>query len=202
MHPVMKPFLSRLVFVLALGPTLLLAACETAPPAKPKMDISFTHLAPIALNVGRIEIVSQYRPTFAKPNVEHLFPVTPAAALERWASERLRARGSSGVARFIISDASVKETKLEQKSGLVGLVTIEQAERYDGAVRVRMEVVDANGRSGGTASAYATRYQTVSEGASLNERNRVWLDLVNDLMADFNGEMERNARQVLGNWLR
>jgi len=196
----MNRLMYSLLVVLTLGGAL--GACETAPPAKPVTDVSFTHLPPIALNVARIEVVSEYRPTYAKPNVEHLFPVTPASALERWANERLRPLGNAGVARFVIMDASVTETALERKKGLVGLVTIEQAERYDGAVRARIEVVDAKGTSGGGASAYATRYQTVAEGASPNDRRKVWLDLVTGMMGDFNTEMERNVREVLGNFVR
>ena len=188
--------------MLALAAPLLLAACETAPPSKPKADISFLHLPPIVINVARVEIVHEYRPSFARPYVEHLFPVTPASALERWAGERLRPMGPSGVARFVIMDASVKETALKKKEGLIGLVTIDAAARYDASVRARIDVVDDQGRAAGGATAHATRYQTTLEGTSPNERTEIWLDMTSALVADFDREMERNARELLGNWVR
>jgi len=188
--------------VFVLGVSALLGGCETVPPGKANAEISFAHLPPIVINVATVEIVHEYRPSYAKPNVEHLFPVTPAAAMERWAKERLRPMGASGVARFVIMDASVKETKLEKKKGLVGLVTKNPSERYDAIVRARIDVVDASGRAAGMVSGHATRYQTVIEGISPNDRAQAWFDMTSALLADFDREMERNTRELLGNWVR
>ena len=36
----------------------------------------FQNQAPIELNVEKVEIVSEFIPSFTRPNVEHLFPVS------------------------------------------------------------------------------------------------------------------------------
>lgn len=71
----------------------------------------FQTMAPIELNVEKVEIVSEFIPSFTRPNVEHLFPVSIEKAAKLWAEDRLKADGfsSNRIAEFIIKDASVTE---------------------------------------------------------------------------------------------
>ena len=88
------------------------AACESTPPPQTLPEITFSHMQPIKLNVREIEVVSNYRPPMKAPNVEHLLRQNPEASLRRWANDRLRAVGSSGTARLVITNASIVETAL------------------------------------------------------------------------------------------
>ena len=71
----------------------------------------FQTMDPIELNVEKVEIVSEFIPSFTRPNVEHLFPVSIEKAAKLWAEDRLKADGfsSNRIAEFIIKDASVTE---------------------------------------------------------------------------------------------
>ena len=55
----------------------------------------FQTMAPIELNVEKVEIVSEFIPSFTRPNVEHLFPVSIEKAAKLWAEDRLKADGFS-----------------------------------------------------------------------------------------------------------
>ena len=193
----MKSALRLFLSALALPALLVLGGCETAPRSQTFPDIGFTRLAPIALNVASVEVVTHYTPPFAGPNVDHLFPVPPRTVMERWGAERLRAAGSGGRARFIILNAAVVESALATTPGIEGMVRKEEAERYDGTVEARLEIYDAAGTRMAFASAYATRFQTVLEDASPNERHKAWFKLLDGMMADFNQEMERAIRGQL-----
>src|SRR5262249_36973422 len=125
---------------------LMLAACESAPPRPNFPDIHITEGAPIRLAVGGIDIRVGYKPSFQRPNVEPLYPIPPAHALENWAHDRLVAAGGNARAVFIISDASVTETELKKKEeGITGAFTKEPAQRYDATVEVTLSIVDERG---------------------------------------------------------
>ncbi len=190
-----SPTLALAVF-LPLG----LAACETPVQVQKLPDLTFAHLAPIMLDVARIEVVIKYRPPMKAPNVEHLFPTPPIKALKQWAKDRIKAVGVSGAARLVIIDASAIETRLRKKTGLAATFTKQQSQRYDLSVEVRLEV--SKGKSSGYTTARATRFSTVREDASINTRERLWFDLTEALVRDFDAAMEKNIRLHLGAWLR
>lgn len=179
-----------------------LAACETPVQMQNQPELTFGHLPKLSINVAKVGVVDNYRAPGKAPNVEHLLPTSPAIGLERWARDRLKAVGKSGVLRLIIDDASVVETTLKKDTSLRGTFTKQQSQRYDFAVRGSLEAVDAGGRVAATATANARRSITVREDITLNERKRVWFEAVEQLLMDFDREMERNARRYLVDWLR
>ncbi len=175
------------VAVLALG----LAACETPAPVQKLPELTYTHLGPLRLSVARIEVVSQYRPPLQAPNVEHLFPTPPLKAVRRWARDRLKAVGRSGTAKLVVKKASVVESSLQKKTGFKATFTKQQSHRYDLDLEATIEMPE------GRATARATRFTTIREDASINERNRIWFDLTENLMRDFDAEMEKKLARFL-----
>ena len=187
-------------FLLFAAAALLLVACETPPPQNSYADITFEHLPDIRLDVGEVVLEQAYKTPGTPPNVDHLFPQRPSDVALRWAGDRLVAAGTVRRARFIVREASVVEVSLETKEGVEGAFTIDQSERYDAKVMVELQIFDG-GHLEGTATAEAWRSVTVPEDASLNERERVWYRLTEDLMADLNRELEEVIKKVYGPYL-
>ena len=46
---------------------------------------------PIQLKVSKVEVISEFTPSFTRPNVEHLFPVSIEKTAKLWARDRLKA---------------------------------------------------------------------------------------------------------------
>lgn len=181
---------------------LVLAACQAPALPPPLPELTYSHLEPINLDVGRIEIVEQYVPPLKAPNVEHNFPTPPATAMRQWAKDRLRAVGEIRTARLVIKNASAIETKLETRGGLRGAFTKDQAERYDVTLDVVLEVRSERGSAVAFANAVVTRSKTVPEGLSLSERERVFHEMTEDVMEEVNSELEKNIRQFLVRYIR
>ncbi|MDH3335864.1 MAG: hypothetical protein OEL50_04395 [Rhodospirillaceae bacterium] len=100
--------------------------------------------------------------------------------------------------RFIIVDASVREEPVEkQKTGIVGVFTKEPTADYFANLEARLIVERTTGKSLGEIRVTAKRNILIHEDVSLAERERIWLELVETLMADFNGEMESQIRAHL-----
>jgi hypothetical protein len=178
------------------------AGC-TVPVQRPDFpELTWTHLPPFTLDVAEIEIIDATQPTGASPHVEHLFPLPPAKAAERWARDRLRAGGTVNRARFTIQRAEVIEVGLRQTGGVSGIFTKDQSERYDADLVVLLEIRSDAGQLLGQVTAELRKSRTVPEDASLNERESIWFAITDDLAKLLNAEMERNMPPFLGRWIQ
>ncbi|WP_169543422.1 hypothetical protein [Sneathiella aquimaris] len=190
----------RIVVVGILG--VVLASCVSVPEKQQYADITFQHLAPIRLDVGEIRVVNEFRSPLKAPNVEHELPVKLDKSIQRWSQDRLRAVGNSNAyAVLTIKDASVIEKELPKTTGLTGLFTKDQVVSYEFNVNVELQVVTING-SKGLALAQARREKSISEEATLNERDRLYFNQTEIIMQDFDKEMEKNIRNFLTPFLR
>jgi hypothetical protein len=181
---------------------LVMAAGCTDTTRQPDLpELTWAHLKPITLDVASIEIIDATEKTGAAPHVEHLFPLPPEKAAERWARDRLRAGGLAGTARFIVRQAGVVEVELPRTQGLAGLFTRDQSERYDAVLDALLEVRDDNGRLMGQVESVAQKSRSVVQDASLYERQQEWFAMTDDLMRLFNAGMEGNIPTYLGPWV-
>ena len=184
---------------------LLLAACATPPPQNARFaELTYGHLGKLRLEVSTIDVRSAYQPTLSPPSVEHLFPIAPEQVMRRWAADRLAATGAPGRrAVFTIRDARVIETKLARTQGIAGAFTRDQTERYDMTLEATLEIGGERPDLGrGTISAKSIRARTVSEGITVNERERIWYELLEAAMNDLNAELEAQIREKLALFLQ
>jgi len=186
--------------VLALLVIALLAACSSEP-QKPLPELTFVHQPPIRLNVASLEVVSTYKEARKPPHVEHKFQTPPEEALKRWAESRLRPMGRAESARYTVINAAVTEESLAKTEGIAGAFKKEPSERYTATVEAQLEILNADGRLIQLASARATRSRSVMEDAKPEERERMWFELLEALMKDFDKEMERAIRLYMDPWL-
>ncbi len=180
----------------------VLAACETPDPEPAYPELSYAHLGAIQLDVGRIEVVRAYAPPAKKPNVEHLFPVSPLAAAERWVNDRLRAAGRTGVAQATISRASVVEVPLKRTTGVRGIFTKDQSERYDGVIEISIRILGDDGREKARVMSRAERSRTVAEDVSLADRGKVWFEMTEAMMNDLDASLQRQITEHLHAFVR
>ncbi|TVR97761.1 MAG: hypothetical protein EA406_08545 [Rhodospirillales bacterium] len=179
----------------------VLQACTYPVQRQELPQITFTHQPPLVLNVADVRVTSSHRPATGRDHVEDILPAPPEAVLRRWAEDRLRAAGRSGSARFDITEASVVRTALPRTGGLRGLLTEDQAERYDAVAAATLEIFDPHGVRLAYVQTRATRARSVSEKATLDQRDRIRFEMIETLMREFDAEMEKAMRRHLGGWL-
>lgn len=184
---------ARFVFVAAIAAAAL-TGCSTPPPHPQYLAIRFTNEPPIALAVGTVVLREDYTPSSNPPHVEERFPVTPMHALENWAHDRLQASGGPDQAVVDITDASVTEAALPQKTGVTSWFTNQQANRYDMTIQVTINIVDSTGIAVRTVTVRAARAQSVAENISPDQRDQTWYDMTKQIMAAFDRQMENEIR--------
>lgn len=181
---------------------VLIGGCANQAPVQVLPELRYNMMAPLNLDVGRVEVVSAYQAPFKEPNVEHLMPVPPERAAMQWANDRVKAVGGGGrTARFVIRDASVVEKKLSMDEGFTGLFKKEQSERYEGKLDVVLEIRDDHGRVIGEAAASGWRSRTIGEDVSVAQREKMWYELTQALVGDISNLLEANMRQYIAKYL-
>jgi hypothetical protein len=197
-----RPLARRTFLVATTAAALgLLAGCETQVPHAQFPELTYSQLPPINLNVARVDVVQQYHPPGKKPHVEQLFPVVPALAAERWARDRLRAVGNDGVVRFTVVYAGVVEVPLKRTTGIQGMFTVDQSERYDGAIEVKIQILDGQGNELASVSTRAARSHSVPEDITLLGREKAWFEMTEQMMNDLNTALDQQIKQNFAQWL-
>ncbi len=180
---------------------LALSACATPPPVRNLDTISYGERPPIRLDVREIEIQRAYQPPNAAPNVDHLFPVPPAAGAQLWAADRLRAAGPLRRARFIVREAPVIEIPLARSGGLTGTFTIEQSERYEARLVAELQILAEDGRVEASVTVEVTHHRSVPENLSLNERVQVWHEMTRNLLDEMDRQFDATIMEALTAYL-
>ena len=190
------------VFGLAVAICGMLVACQIPDPVRDFATLSYAHHGLILLDVERIEVVNSYVPPGKLPNVEHLSPVSPLATTKRWISDRLRAVGKTGIAKATISRASIIEVPLKRTEGIQGVLTNDQAERYDGLIEISIQIMGVRERIKATVLVRASRSKTVAEDISRIEREKIWFDMTESMMKDLNTTLQKQINVNLGGFVR
>lgn len=190
-----------LLLALLVGLSVGLSACVTPPPPETTPEMTFRHLEPFNLRVADIQI-NRELPAPAKGDITAAMPVSPAAALTRWAEDRLIIAGTSqGTGRFTVINARVVRTDLEVERGLTAVFKKQVNQRYDAEVEAELEILDGRGIRRATVTTKAERTITVREDETVASRRRLLFEMVEKLMAEFDSEMEKNIRRHLTPWL-
>ena len=188
--------------VLSLAGFLLVSACESYPPNSVNRDVTFTHLKPYFLDVASLEIVNTYKSSYEDPYVEHLAPIPPSTAARQWATHLLQPVGKEGVVRVTISDAQIVGEALGVNQDFKSLFTTEQAVRYHARIEITIDILDERHISRAYASGEATTSNTVSEDASLAERDEILIELTETLLGTFNAAIAPQIEQFFAPYLR
>ena len=158
----------------------------------------FNDEAPIDLLVSKVDIVSDFSPSFTRPNVEHLFPVSLERTARIWATDRLRASdfASNRVADFIIEDASVTETAEKAQD-----IFHKDSLKYRATLSVILKITDPNGSTAQT-SIEAWRELGIPADTQIDQKEKYWHEMVQKLMADFNQKMQENIEHYLNMYVK
>lgn len=155
--------------------------------------------APIALDVEKVNVVSEFVPSFTRPNVEHLFPVSVEKSAKVWAEDRLKADGfsSNRIAEYIIKDASVTE-EIEKSEEILQKDRL----KYRANLSVVLKITDRANMSAAETTINAWRELKMPIDTKISEKEKYWNDMVNKLMEEFNNRMEQNINEYLNMYVK
>lgn len=204
-HLKLKSWKMTSTVVLGLSLSFGLAGCvKDQAIGGPMAQVGFQHLEKIHLNVAEVNVKSNYKGLMQSPNVEHRFITSPERAMFDWALTRLVATAGKGypaIADFVIQDASVIEHKIKKPEGIKAMLTYDPTTRYDANAVATFTIKNPENGASGNVRITAKRSIEVSENATLAQREQVWMTLVENLMADFNAQMDVQIQGYMARWV-
>lgn len=180
----------------------LLISCSMFKPVDEEVETyrepRFSTSAPIELKVKQIDVVSEFTPSFTRPNVEHLFPISIEKTAKVWARDRLKAVDfSSGrIATVIIKDASVTE-EIEKAQEVFTKDRIKYRANLDVVVRIS----DTNSLAKAETEVVAWRELIIPVDTDIAEKEKYWNSMVTKLFDEFNAKMEQNIYRYLNMYI-
>ena len=159
----------------------------------------FQTTAPIELNVEKIDVISEFVPSFTRPNVEHLFPVSIEKAAKIWAEDRLKADGfsSNRIAEYVIKDASVTE-EIEKSEDFLHKDRL----KYRANLSVMLKITDKSNLSAAETTIDAWRELRMPVDTKIADKEKYWNDMVYKLFDEFNKRMEQNINEYLNMYVK
>lgn len=150
---------------------------------------------PIQLKVSQIKVISEFTPTFTRPHVEHLFPVSIEKTAKLWAQDRLKAADFSNqkIAEIIIKDASVTESLEEGGNQLFNTDRV----RYKASLVITVRITDPENMSQASTNVDAWRELTIPASTDIAEKEQYWSGMVSKLFDEFNTKMTANVYEYL-----
>ncbi|HWT98940.1 MAG TPA: hypothetical protein VN229_15040 [Terriglobales bacterium] len=184
--------------IFALG---LLAGCAAPMDDPTYPELRFNTQPPIRLNVAAINVTQSYISSVADPYVDQLFPQPPVKAALQWPADRLQAAGADGSLSYDVVNASVTDTKLPRSTGLSSLTTVDQTDRFDLTITVKVSAISGDSTHRGSAQVTVTRAQTINEKTTESERNTVWYNMTRDAMQELDTKLSAQISDNLA-WFR
>lgn len=191
--------LRKILPVLTLS--VLLSGCAAWFPASEDEKLAtyseprYTSSEPIQLKVSQIKVVSEFTPSFTRPHVEHLFPVSIEKTAKLWAQDRLKAADFSTkrIAEVIIKDASVTETLEPSENKIFNSDRV----RYRATLVMTIKITDPENMSQASTNVDAWRELAIPANTDIAEKEQYWNGMVTKLFDEFNTKMTANIYQYL-----
>ena len=184
-------------FLAILGVLGVLSACTTAKeqPAPQKFtEAHFDTQQDINLRVSKVDVVSDFVPSFTRPNVEHLFPVSIEKTALNWGRDRLKAVDFSSAkqATFTVKDASVTEEVIKAER-----LFEKDSVKYRAKLSVVLKVSDTAKFSSAETSLDAWRELIIPIDTPIEQKEVYWKNMVDKLFDEFNARMQTNIHKYL-----
>ena len=186
-----------------IGVTLTLSACGTlfgtSDDVSEYKEPRFQEETPIELNVNKIDVISEFTPSFTRPNVEHLLPISIEKTAKLWGQDRLKAAdfSSTKIAEVIIKDASVTE-ELEEGSQIFEQDKV----KYSARLVVSVKISDPSSMSQASTDVEAWRSLTIPASTDIVKKEEYWNSMVEKLFKDFNERMTTEIHQNLNAFIK
>lgn len=177
-------------FILPLCALAILSACSSetkshsgfslTSPQVTNLDVQTVSLTDISSQLGN----SSNLPTF-KPSVTE--------AIREMAKDRLVAAGLSGDALLTIKEASISSQTLPVETGISSWFSRQQASKY--VAHAEVELLLHKGNDSTLATAEATRWASLPEDPTDEEKKTVYFSVLNGLMHDLGKNLEASINE-------
>ena len=139
---------SLFISVLLSGLILIVACTSSAPESKPMPELTFEHIQSVPIKVAEVMVDNRYNPATDPHDVSSSFPAPPDIVLRRYAEHKFRPSGDDGKLQFVIEGANIHHSIVQPAGKFTGWLGLNRKDLYEVNMKIRMFVVDGEGKEG------------------------------------------------------
>ena len=189
-----------LCFSIILFCILFLNSCSNISSDYSKVKLNFEHIDSLNLSVSKIEILNKYQPTLSRPNVEHLFKISPSKLISDYSKKKFLLKGGINNLQIIIEEASVIETIKENKKIIINNILYkEKLVNYKCKFRLRIKLKSEEGLTESYILVSTIIYKTTKSNITLNERDKIFFEINESMILKLDSEINKQARKYFMN---
>ena len=178
---------TRVLKIAMLSGVLLLTGCLNDVVRKPVAVLDYKHISPLYLSVGQVDIVNRYQPSSDSDKAASTFPTRPEDALNHYAENRLKSKGYEGTLKFVIDDASVKQSIAPPDSAVMKWTGTGTQDRYDISIKITLAKTEGDGRESGHAAIADSRFITIPRGYSIAKKQATIRTFMEKVIGEVDG---------------
>ncbi len=174
-------------------------AAQSAPAAP---IIRFADATSLSTDATSLSMYVENRPPREYPHVMYRAPFTYEQAARAWADAHFSLSGNSvNALRITLKNGDITEKLLPRTRGIKGLFTKDQAAEYDASLELEVAIIDPNGKVLASTNAKAVQTQTVTEGATEEEKRGIWAGMIKATFDNLDAELQPRIRASLAGYV-
>lgn len=188
--------------VAAILATALVAGALAFPAAAADTAIRFADATTFATDATSLSINVDARPPKEYPHVMYRAPITFEQAAKVWAESHFSLSGNSvNTLRVTVKEGDITEKLLPKTGGIKGWFTKDQAAEYEARLAVEVAVIDPNGKVIASADGKAWQTRTVTEGATEDDKRKVWAEMIKTTFDNMDAELQPRIRSTMSSFV-
>ena len=171
--------------------------------AQGKPELIFANKTVLTVDATSMDVKIENIPPREYPHVNYRSHVRFEDAARDWAKSHFTLTGNSvNTLQIVIRKGDLVEKLLPVKKGIKGWFTKDQAAEYAATLELDLALIDPNGRVISTASGKSSSTQTVTEGATEDDKQEVWTGMIISAFDALDREFQPQLRQVMAQYIR
>jgi hypothetical protein len=193
-----KSIATRLAPALVAGVLMFQAGAGLAADAV----LRFADATTFATDATSLSIQVDARPPKEYPHVMYRAPFTFEQAAKAWADSHFNLSGNSvNTLRITLKEGDITEKLLPKTGGIKGWFTKDQSAEYEARLAVEVAIIDPNGKVIASADGKAWQSRTVTEGATEEDKRRVWSEMIKSTFDNMDAELQPRIRSTMSNYV-
>ncbi|HEY8963346.1 MAG TPA: hypothetical protein VIN59_02660 [Alphaproteobacteria bacterium] len=174
---------------------LTLAACASPSTTPAPVDMSFSQMAPVGLNVAAVQVLNASAPSPTMKGMA-LTNTSPATALETYATRRLQAEGTQGTLNFTIQQATMRSREVAPDAGnWTDNMHLGKPTEHTVTMKVGLNLSGIPGITSMKSGYTLERKKTIPAGASLAQRDYEINTLIKSMVQDMDAAVMKGLSE-------
>ena len=164
------------------------------------IEFNYSNFEKISIDAQDISINVKYNSIFSKENIEDQLDNPPLKLIQGWINENIKTFGSENKLIINIIDASISKKEIENENAKK--YEEQSIYLYEVFFLVEFKLIDNSDYLLANTTVESNRSTTSQKYISLNERELIINDLLNNVLKDFTNETKLLLKLYMGEYLQ